>query len=38
MFGNESLQELSKRDHIAVPQLGEQWKWTPIRALWHEKK
>jgi len=38
MFGNESLQELSKRDHIAVPQLGEQWKWTPIRALWYEKK
>jgi hypothetical protein len=33
-FGNESLLNLSKRDHMAVPQFGENWKWMPIRALY----
>ncbi|NBP64136.1 MAG: hypothetical protein EBU66_05595 [Bacteroidetes bacterium] len=33
-FGNESLTQLSKREHMAVPQLGEKWKWVPLRALY----
>lgn len=37
VFGNESLEALSKRDRMAVPQFGKKWKWTPIRALYKAK-
>lgn len=33
-FGNESLLNLSKREQMAVPQLGDLWKWKPTRALY----
>jgi hypothetical protein len=37
-FGNESLQNLGKRDRIAVPQFGELWAWKPSRILYKPKK
>jgi hypothetical protein len=37
VFGNESLEALSKRDRMAVPQFATKWKWTPIRALYKAK-
>lgn len=33
-FTNESLVALAKREHMAVPQLGENFKWLPLRALY----
>lgn len=37
-FGNESLLNLAKRDRMAVPQLGEQWKWVATRAIYKAPK
>ena len=37
-FGNESLTQLAKRENMAVPQLGEEWKWIPLRALYKRPK
>lgn len=36
-FANESLQALGKREKMAVPQVGENWKWIPVRALYKNK-
>jgi hypothetical protein len=33
-FVNASLVALANREHIAVPQFGENWKWIPLRALY----
>lgn len=33
-FVNESLLALAQREHMAVPQFGELWKWVPVRALY----
>jgi transposase-like protein len=33
-FVNTSFKELAKRQHMAVPQLGEFWRWQPLRALY----
>ena len=35
-FVNTSFKELAKRQHMAVPQLGELWKWQPLRALYRK--
>ena len=34
IFGNDSLKALGKRDHMAVPQFEENWKWKALRALY----
>ena len=34
VFGNDSLKALGKRDHMAVPQFEENWRWKPLRALY----
>lgn len=34
VFVNDSLKALAKREHMAVPQLGAQWVWQPLRALY----
>jgi hypothetical protein len=36
-FVNESLVNLAKREHMAVPQFGESWTWKPARALYRAK-
>lgn len=33
-FVNDSFKALAKREHMAVPQLGTDWEWTPLRALY----
>jgi hypothetical protein len=33
-FVNDAFKALAKREHIAVPQFGENWKWMPLRALY----
>jgi hypothetical protein len=33
-YGNDAFKSLAKREHMAVPQLGPDWKWMPIRALY----
>ncbi len=33
-FTNDSFKALAKRQHMAVPQLGEDWEWVPVRALY----
>ncbi len=37
-FVNGALKELAKREHMAVPQLGADWRWIPIRALYKAPK
>jgi hypothetical protein len=37
-FVNQSLKDLAKREHMAVPQLATDWKWVPIRALYKAPK
>jgi hypothetical protein len=37
-FVNQSLKDLAKREHMAVPQLAADWKWMPIRALYKAPK
>lgn len=33
-FSNQSLLDLAKREHMAVPQFGPDFKWLPLRALY----
>ena len=33
-FVNDCFKALAKREHMAVPQLGTDWEWVPLRALY----
>jgi len=33
-YTNQALKDLAVRNHMAVPQISEEWAWIPIRALY----
>jgi hypothetical protein len=37
-YTNQAFKELAVRNHMAVPQVADDWQWIPIRALYRKKK
>ena len=37
-YTNQAFKELAVRNHMAVPQIADDWQWIPIRALYRKKK
>ena len=37
-YTNQAFKELAVRNHMAAPQISEDWVWMPIRALYRTKK
>lgn len=37
-YTNQAFKDLAVRNHTAVPQIADDWKWVPIRALYRKKK
>jgi hypothetical protein len=38
LYTNQAFKDLAVRNHMAVPQVGDDWQWMPIRALYRKKK
>jgi hypothetical protein len=38
VYTNQAFKDLAVRNHMAVPQIGDDWQWMPIRALYRKKK
>jgi hypothetical protein len=36
-YTNQALKDLAIRNHMAVPQVSDEWAWIPIRALYKKK-
>jgi hypothetical protein len=37
-YTNQAFKDLAVRNHMAVPQVADDWQWIPIRALYRKKK
>lgn len=37
-YTNQAFKDLAVRNHMAVPQIADDWQWIPIRALYRKKK
>ena len=37
-YTNQAFKDLAVRNHMAVPQIDNDWQWIPIRALYRKKK
>jgi len=36
-YTNQALKDLAIRNHMAVPQVSDEWAWIPVRALYKKK-
>jgi len=38
LYTNQCFKDLAIRNHMAVPQIGTEWEWIPIRAIYRKPK